>query len=146
MGTKIVTLCLASLTIFTGGCAAPAEAIKADAHDPELLADSVRLHWEGVRWGDPEKAAKFIENRNVRTAYKDWLHNKAKSHKFVDVKVMAMDLGPEIDPPVNGRSRTADVRVMVEGYTFPQQVLEELTVNQHWYRNTHGWWLEWAAP
>jgi hypothetical protein len=141
-----LALCLASLPAFMGACAAPAEAIKTDAHDPELLSDSVRLHWEGVRWGDPEKAAKFIENGATRTAYKHWLHTQAKSHKFVDVKVMAMDLGPELDPPMDGRSRTADVRVLVEGYTFPQQVLEELNITQRWYRNTHGWWLEWEAP
>jgi hypothetical protein len=139
-------LSLALLPTFQAGCAAPVQAIKAEAHDPELLSDSVRLHWDGVRWGDHDKAGKFIESIPTRTAYKDWLHTQAKSHKFVGIKVLGVDLGPELDPPQDGRSRTAEVRVMVEGYTFPQQVLHELTITQTWYRNTQGWWLEWTSP
>ena len=49
------------IVMFCGGCAVDSHAIRDDTHEQELLSTSADLFWDGIRWGDAEKAASFIE-------------------------------------------------------------------------------------
>jgi hypothetical protein len=117
---------------------------KAEARDIELLQRSTNLYWEGVRWNDSEKASNFIEDSNKRLTFAAWLDTQNEGRKLLDAKIIGVDIHQVED---NDKvRRTATIRIAIEGYTVPEQILKKSVETQTWYRSASGWWLEWTPP
>lgn len=114
--------------------------------DEETLQKSAHIYWDGVRWGDWERAGVFIEDKDQRVAFRYWLQDGQEARRISDIVIMQVDVGPDLEPPVNGRWREGTVHVRLEGYTLPAQVVEKEMVTQTWYRTSLGWFAEWSLP
>jgi hypothetical protein len=135
------------LGLALGACAPKTpsgEAPRADGKEFGALNTSARIYWEAVRWADGERAGVFIEDNDQRILFIDWLEEEHKHFRLEDVTVLQVVLGPEWDQPVDGRRREAQVWVRTSGYSMPEQILESERVEQGWYRNDRGWWVDWA--
>ena len=142
MSRALILLFLTAL-----GCAGKRANLRAEPKEEELLSDSARLYWEGVRWGDADKAAAFVENPDKRLVYKFWFTDQTDNHRYVDVTILQVTLDPEpAEPSKADHLRTAKVFVHTEGYDLPAQILRKETITQGWYRSLSGWWVEWEPP
>ena len=127
-------------------CIGPRQSVKDDSMYQQHLAKSAQLYWDGVRWGDHERATTFIQDSGLQVRFRYWLEDEREEYRISDVDLMQIELGPELDIPVNGHERTAKVHLRVEGYTFPAQVVKKENVTQTWYRTPTGWFVEWDPP
>ena len=118
---------------------------KAEARDLSLLQRSATLYWEGVRWNDADKAGKFIEHPGTRLEFEAWLDERNSERKIIDVKIVGLSV-ESIEEKGSAVGRIAELRVSIEGYTVPEQVLKKTVEEQRWYRTVNGWWVEWAPP
>ena len=118
---------------------------KAEARDLSLLQRSATLYWEGVRWNDSDKAGKFIEHPGARLEFEAWLDERNSERKIIDIKIIGVSLD-SVAEKGSAVGRVAELRVSVEGYTMPDQVLKKTVEQQRWYRTVNGWWVEWAPP
>jgi hypothetical protein len=118
---------------------------KKEAKELELLQRSATLYWEGVRWNDTEKSAKFIEDANDRMEFSQWLEAKLDGQQVMDAKVIRVDV-KVIENKKAAITKIAHISVAMQAYTVPEQVLKKETFHQRWYRNGGGWWLEWKSP
>ena len=118
---------------------------KAEARDLSLLQRSATLYWEGVRWNDSDKAGKFIEHPGARLEFEAWLDERNSERKIIDIKIIGVSLD-SVAEKGSAVGRVAELRVSVEGYTMPDQVLKKTVEQQRWYRTVNGWWVDWAPP
>ena len=121
-----------------------AKTIKQERSEIALLQRSTDLYWDGVRWNNPEKASAFVEDPTQRMQFQQWLEDRFRHHRVMNARVLRVDVGPPLEKGAR-EARKAKISVAVEGYTLPDQVVENETVVQLWYRSPTGWWLEWSA-
>lgn len=125
-------------------CIAHENPVRRDARETMLLTDSASLYWEAVRWGDATRAGKFIERAADRAAFQDWLEDEGAAERIVDAKIVGVALG--VAPAVEDKGappREATVSIRTEGYTVPEQIVHNETIEQTWYRLGNGWYLRW---
>ena len=149
MRTPSLLLCLALVAPLSAACGKkrvrPAN-LSEESKEQQLLSDSARLYWEALRWADSERAGAFIEDKQQRVLYRDWMEEHAEQHKLEDAQVLQVILGDELDPPVDGRLQTASVFVRTKGYSYPAQIVETARVEQKWFRSVNGWFVDWSIP
>lgn len=136
----------ATLTGLGTGCAGAKKLVKDDAMEKETLRKAALIYWEGVRWGDADRASVFIQDADLRVAFSYWLEDEQEARRISDVAIMQIELGPEIDPPSEGREKEATVHLRIEGYELPAQIVDKRQEEQTWYRTQTGWYAEWTAP
>ena len=125
-------------------CIAHENPVRRDARESVLLTESATLYWEAIRWGDADRAGKFIERSVDRTAFQDWLEDKTESERLVEAKIVGVVLGEapaEDDKAAPPREGTVSVRT--EGYKVPEQIVHNETIEQTWYRLGNGWYVRW---
>ena len=122
---------------------ARAKDIKQERSEIALLQRSTELYWDGVRWNNPDKASAFVEDPSNRMQFQQWLEERFQHHRVMNARVLRVEVGPPLDKGAP-EARKAKISVAVEGYTLPEQVVENKTVVQIWYRSSSGWWLEWS--
>ena len=133
-----------SLAFVVAGCSAERRALRKDGRELDALGELVDHYWRDVRWGDPTRASACIESAEVRLAFQEWLGEEKDRVKYVDIQVVDVKLAPEAEEPTtDGHLRTATVTVRTEGYKLPEQILEEHTLTQTWYKKDAGWYVEW---
>ena len=120
--------------------------MRKEVKEEQLLHDSARLHWEGRRWNDSVRAAKFIEDAGRRVLFQDWMETELEDYRIVDFTLLEVEISPEDPNAPEQHKRTGKVWVRVEGYALPAQILEREKVSQEWYRSSTGWWVEWEPP
>ena len=149
-GLLLAVLCLAApaatLTALGTGCAGAKKLVKDDAMEKETLRKAATIYWEGVRWGDADRSSAFIQDSDLRVAFSYWLEDEQEERRISDVAIMQIEMGPEIDPPREGREREATVHLRIEGYELPAQIVDKRQEEQLWYRTQTGWYAEWTAP
>lgn len=119
-------------------------AVRRDAREAALLSESATLYWDAVRWGDGERAGAFIEGSADRAAFLEWLEDEGARQRLVETRILNITLGEA--PPEDATDappREASVSVRTEGYTVPEQILRNETVEQTWVRLGNGWYLRW---
>jgi hypothetical protein len=120
------------------------EDVRQSVKEHALVSEAARLYWEGVRWDDSEKAVVFVESAESKLLFRRWLGDLQDKERLVDAMVLQVDLADENLEAPDGHIRTAVVHVRVEGYQIPAQVLRNVDLDQQWYRNDKGWWVEWS--
>ncbi len=138
--------CLAAPLVSCGGSKKAIGNLADADKEQQLLQDSARLYWEGLRWQDSEKAGAFIEDAELRVLFRDWLEDHFKAHRVEEATMLQVILGPEIAKPVDGRLQTGTVYVRSRGFTYPAQIVEDERVKQQWYRSVNGWFVDWTLP
>lgn len=125
------------------------DAIRQSEQEKQYLADSARLYWEGMRWGDAEKVAAFIESEEDRALFRARLEDAREVSRVVEADVLRTKLIPAAEALSLGSALPAnavflgEAWVRTEGYTLPAQILRTEEVKQSWYRTTAGWWIAW---
>ncbi len=117
-----------------------------EGKDHELLLRSANMYWEAVRWADGERAGMFIENTQERVIFMDWMQDERSRYRYEDIVVIQVQMGPKLDPPVDGKRREATVWARTSGYALPEQILETDRIRQGWYRTDQGWFVAWERP
>ncbi len=135
---------LAALAL--AACAPPKAVVTPDSRDRALLEMAVHVHWQGIRWNDPARACAALEDDEARLAYRRWMREEWDRRRVVDFSIADVELGPQGPADERGRVRTAEVRLQVEGYGMPEQVVRDEEVVESWYRTADGWWLDWTPP
>ena len=104
------------------------------ASDPlergEALKQAQRRYTEALRWGDLDKAARYVDPE-MRT---DFL---ALSDLFEQVRITDYDIG-ELDLDTETLA-SAEVDVTYRGYVLPQFVEKRVKDHQIWYRESNQW-------
>jgi hypothetical protein len=121
-------------------------ATRRDQKEHEALGERAEKYWRAVRWADPQSASIFIENSNDRVVFQQWLTDQSKDQKITEAKVLQVEVHAEVIKPKDGRMRTGQVTVSIDGFKLPEQVLKQQTLSQAWYRTPSGWFVDWAPP
>ena len=116
------------------------QAVRQDDKEQIALQSAAELYWQGIRWGEPNRVMKFIEDPLEKTRFAATLEDI----EYVDVKVLHAVLDPPPDEsPSNDLEvwRTGKVYVRIEkiDQTNVLRVTEE---SQGWYRTSSGWYVE----
>jgi len=123
-----------------------ADELRNDSKEQQFLHDSVRLHWDGRRWGDGARASEFLEDGGDRLLFQDWLETERERIRLVDITILKVEISDADMEAADGHIRTGTAHLRVEGYTLPAQIVEKKRVEQEWYRSTSGWWVIWEEP
>lgn len=121
--------------------------LRDDAHEKTALAQSAQVYWRAVRWADTDAAALFVEGADHRTAFRNWLAERAKTVRYDEVQVLSVELDPPSAAPPSDHPkvlRTGTVTVRTEGYTLPAQIVKTTEIRERWYRTADGWYIDWA--
>ena len=89
------------------------QALRQDDKEQMVLQDAAVLYWQGVRWGEPSRAAAYIEDPLERARFSADI----EAVHYTDVQVMHAELDPAPDgEPGNDLEiwRTAKVYVRIE--------------------------------
>ena len=92
----------------------------------EALKQTQKRYTEALRWGDLEKAARYVDPE-MRS---DFL---ALSNAFENVKITDYEIG-ELDLDTDTLAK-AEVVVTYRGYALPQYVEKRVKDHQVWYRD-----------
>ena len=127
------------------GCAFDKQAIRQDDQEKLFLQESAKTYWEGIRWGIPSKSAIYYENPLIRAR---WENNPVLPYSRVtEVNILHIeinDISPtkkSTPPSPTDISKTATVYVFVQGIAG-DNTLKSHEVQQTWYRNTSGWFVD----
>lgn len=108
-----------------------------DARDARLLGDAASTYWEGVRWGDANKAGAYLPGLDTRVALTTML---ADPHvRLTDATVLQVELGAD---PGKDAARTAAVVVRLETIDVQKNRYETLTYVQHWEGHGAVWQVD----
>ncbi len=127
------------------GCAHDKQALRDDDKEKKDLSKRTELFWRAVRWQDPQSASVYIEDEDARRLWVGAMTEQVDKVRFVDVALQDLALGERSADPKAERVQEASVKVRVESYTLPAQVLSTRTVSQTWYRSHDGWFLHWES-
>lgn len=123
-------------------CGLDRQAIRLEEQEKSMLYQNAQTYWEGIRWNIPKRSAVFYEDPLTRSRMESGI--KMPYQRFIDVKVLHIELGPKQeqesrDPSITKRKGTVYVRI--EGFGVDNVVRSEER-KQIWYRNLNGWWVE----
>ena len=113
------------------------QAWRSEQTEQMVLMENAQLYWQGVRWGEPTRASKFIEEPLERARFEASLGGV----QYTEIKVLHAQLDEkEIEMEEQDVWRTATVYVHVEmieqGYAVVSKELQ-----QGWYRKPEGWFV-----
>lgn len=113
------------------------QAWRSDQTEQIVLMENAQLFWQGVRWGEPTRASKFIEDPLERARFEA----SFGGIEYTDVKVLHAELDEkEVEMEEQEIWRMATVYVHVEqiekGYSVVSKEIE-----QEWYRKPSGWFV-----
>lgn len=108
-----------------------------DARDARLLGDAASTYWEGVRWGDPNKAGAYLPALTSRAALTGMLTDPHV--RLTDATVLQVELGtaPSKDAP-----RPAVAVIRLETIDMDRNRYETLTYVQHWLGSGSAWHVD----
>ena len=113
---------IAAIAICLTACVSP--------RDPweraEALKQAQRRYVEGLRWGNLEKSAKYVDP-DMRTEF------LALADAFETVRITDYDIG-EVDLDEETLAQ-AEVDVTYRGYVLPQYLEKRVREHQVWYRD-----------
>jgi hypothetical protein len=92
-----------------------------------------------------EQAVTFVENEEDRARHQVLLEDISKTERVTNVTILQTSvISPDnpSSPDEQGRWRTGLVRVRVEGYTLPAQIVQLDETSQDWYRTSKGWFID----
>ncbi len=135
MSTLLLLLTLAA-------CGPEKKALRQDRREEATVSELADLYWSAIRWGDNPTAASCVP-QSERPAFEAWLTGWQKDERLTEVTLLDIRVGKEMVPPQSGRVREATVILKTEGYLTADQVLRTETITQRWYRDEHGWYVEW---
>jgi len=113
---------IALFAIVVSGCVSPSDPWQRG----QALEEAQRKYSEALRWGDLEKAAKYVDP----TMRADFL---ALADVFDTVRISDYDIG-EVDLDEKTLAQ-AEVDVTYRGYVMPQYVEKRVRDHQLWYRD-----------
>ena len=116
------------------------QAVRQDDKEQIALQSAAELYWQGIRWGEPKRVMRFIEDPLEKSRFAATLEDI----EYVDVKVLHAELDP---PPEEIPSN--DVEVWRTGVVYVRiEKIDEINVlrvtehSQNWYRTSDGWYVE----
>ena len=113
---------IAALALGFAACVSPSDPFQRG----EALKLAQRKYVEALRWGDLEKAARYVDPK-MRS---DFL---ALGPAFETVRITDYDIGEvDLDPDTLAQ---AEVDVTYRGYAMPQYVERRVRDHQVWYRD-----------
>ena len=116
------------------------QAVRQDDKEQQALQQAAELYWQGVRWGEPKRVMKYIEDPLEKSRFAAQLEDI----EYVDVKVLHAELDPPPEEePTNDLEiwRTGKVYVRIEQIDAGN-VLRVTEDTQAWYRTSDGWYVE----
>ena len=116
------------------------QALRQDDKEQVALQQAAELYWQGVRWGEPNRASAFIEDPMERARFAAGVGEV----RYTDVKVLHAELDPAPDETPGNQLevwRTAKVYVRIEKIDN-DNVLRSSENTQVWYRTSDGWYVE----
>ncbi len=108
-----------------------------EAHQASTLGDDATEYWEGVRWADGDKCAKYIENVDLRVALLNFLSDPKV--RLTDATIVQAELGPT---PKGDDPRPAVVLVRLEVVDLDRNRYETATYAQHWHEIGQEWFVD----
>ena len=139
---------IGAVLLVLGGCKSPGalgmdkNGIRTPEQEKQFLADSARIYWEGVRWGDAERSSNFIEGPDDRGVFRSRFEDRREQERVVDAEILRVRVIP-VEGADEGALMMGEVLLRVEAYALPAQVLKDNELEQAWYRTAGGWWLTW---
>lgn len=130
------------LLLLLAGCGPEKKALRQDRREEATLTQLAELYWSAVRWNDVSAAAACVPEEE-RASFEAWLTGWQKDERLTEATLLRVQLGKKMEPPQSGRVREAVVTLKTEGYSTTDQVLRAETITQRWYRDEHGWYVEW---
>jgi hypothetical protein len=119
---RAAVLWIAAIAIGLGGCVSPSDPWER----AESLKQAQRKYAEGLRWGNLEKSAKYVDP-DMRTEF------LALSGAFETVRITDYDIG-EVDLDEETLAQ-AEVDVTYRGYVLPEFLERRVREHQIWYRD-----------
>ena len=126
-------------TIQIIGCSLDRQAIRQESQEKDLLFERANLHWQGVRWNIPERAAAFFEDSLSRAQYEAQL--KESPVRYTDVTIIHVKIDPKEETTSADWLRSGSVFVRTEAFGI-DNVLQTKEQEQRWYRTKTGWWIQ----
>ena len=113
------------------------QAWRSDQTEQVVLMENAQLFWQGVRWGEPTRAAKFIEDPLERARFEA----SFGGIQYSEIKVLHAELDEQVqEMEENEVWRTATVYVHVEQIEQGYSVVSK-EIQQEWYRKPAGWFV-----
>ena len=113
---------IAAIAIGLTACVTPNDPLER----AEALKQAQRKYTEGLRWGNLEKSAKYVDPK-LRSEF------LALSGAFEAVRITDYDIG-EVDLDEETLAQ-AEVDVTYRGYALPQYLEKRVREHQVWYRD-----------
>ena len=118
------------------------QAWRSDQTEQMVLMEHAQLFWQGVRWGEPTRASRFIEDPLERARFEV----SFGSIEYTDVKVLHAELDEkEVEMEANKIWRTATIYVQIEQIEQGYSVVSK-EIQQEWYRKPGGWFVTLERP
>jgi hypothetical protein len=128
---RATTLWIAMAGLGLAACVSPSDPWE----HREALVQSQRRYTEAIRWGDLEKASRYVDPE-LREAF------LALSSTFETVRITDYEIGePDLEPEKLAR---AEVDVTYHGFVMPHYIERRVTEQQVWYRD-EGMGNEWRV-
>ena len=129
------------LSVSFFSCALDKQAIRQSDREQDMLRSVAQQYWDGVRWGYTEQAALFVKDEKTRALYQGKLATEAATLRYMDAKVLHVEVTAETDDRKAEWLREGTVLVHLEAYGV-NSVLEVNNIEQNWQRDLEGWWLK----
>jgi hypothetical protein len=133
------------LVLGVSRCSIDHTGIRSDDQEKKQLEDTAQQYWNYVRWGYMEQAVTFVEHEEDRARHQVLLEDISKTKRITNVTILQTSVASPDNPSSpdeQGRWRTGLVRVRVEGYTLPAQIVQLDETSQDWYRTSKGWFID----
>lgn len=101
------------------------------------LAESARDYWAFVRWGEANRAGRFLESPQQRAALASFV--ATPPWRFSDVELLQTDVGAALPKEQRPRIREGTVMVRIEYYNERVGRVEQTTVEQAWVKEYGRW-------
>ena len=138
--SPVKTLCLSSILVFAGACAASQRGVKETKRETVRLSEAAEIYWRALRFQDYGVAGTYILEAETRAS---WLMEmgQAPPVRYSSAVVVSVDVGEEHPVDDNGITREGTVYIQVEGYRLPDTVVERRLLEQEWALSVEGWVL-----
>ena len=124
-------------------CAHDKAAQKAPEKEMADLSSKAESFWRAVRWSDPVGASTAVEDVEQRRTWLSVMGAEMEAERYMDASLIDIGLGAPDPDPAATRLQPGWVKIQVQSYTMPAQVLKTRVVTQRWVRTHGGWFLDW---
>ena len=113
------------------------QAWRSDQTEQMVLMENAQLFWQGVRWGESTRAAKFIEDPLERARFEASFGQV----QYTEARVLHAELDEQkFEMEEQEIWRMATVYVHIEQIEKGHSVVSK-EIKQEWYRKPSGWFV-----